>query len=54
MGNLVCVLVIAMGFKRAKRMVYIPVMSSEDLYGVLSAIIEHSSWKLQGVRKAKN
>jgi hypothetical protein len=41
-----------MGFKRAKQMVYIPVVNSEDLYGVLSAIVEH--WKLQGVRKAKN
>jgi hypothetical protein len=43
-----------MGFKKAKQMVYIPVVCSEDLYGVLSAIIEHSSWELQGVRKAKN
>jgi hypothetical protein len=29
----------------------IPEMSSEDLYGVLSAIIDH--WELRGVGKAK-
>ena len=34
------------------KIVYIPVMSSKDLEGVLSAIVEH--WELQGVRKAKN
>jgi hypothetical protein len=26
-------------------------MSSKDLYGIISAIVEH--WELQGVRKAK-
>ena len=34
------------------RIVYIPVMNSEDLLEVLSAIVE--LWELQGDRKAKD